>query len=131
MKTKRSIASLLLALIAILSMATAVLAESTQTYAKSEHPGLFKYYGYCQVQGSYRIPQNPGYELDRYVGRYIKRGAIDYRIDGNSIIGGRKYTALADSTSDYNIYSISVTAYDDIFNWFGPKTVFRRWYFPF
>lgn len=131
MKIKKSIASLLLAIIALLSIATVVLAESTQTYAISEHPGLFSYYGYCQVQGSYRIPQNPGYGLGNYVGKHIKRAAIDYRIGNDSIIGGRKYTAIADSKSDYNIYSVSVTAYDDITNWFGPKTVFYRWYYPF
>lgn len=129
-RKKHVIASICLTMIMLCCMVTVVFAASTKTYANSEHPTLITYKGYCQVQGAYKIPTNPGSRLDNYVGKNIKQGAIDYLIDDRSIIGGRKYTSAAATTSDYNIYSVTVNARDSLSPW-APVTQFVPYWTPF
>lgn len=128
---KRIIAVIICTICLLSTFSVVASAASTKTYSTSEHPNFLTYKGYCQIQGAYKIPSNPGYLLDNYVGKYIKQGGIEYKIDNKSI--GKSYTAVATSKSDYNIYYTNLTATDSItkiFPW-SPKTIFYRYWTPF
>lgn len=129
MKKTIRILSLLFILTTILSVCITANAKSAHTYAKSEHPNWFTFKGYAQVRGSYKIPKNPGYSLDKYVGKYIKQVAIQYKIPngGNS---SKEYTGKARSKSDYNTYWVSLNFMDSLNPW-ANKTEFYRWYTAF
>ena len=112
-----------------ISSGFSVSAKSEKTYAQSKESWNLRYSSYAQVQGAYTIPNNPGYSLDKYVGKKIKQVAIQYK-RGEKAVTSRKYTKLAYSKNDYNIYSVSDSCWDSLNPW-ANKTNFYRWYFSF
>lgn len=87
-------------------------------------PLWWGYEGHIQFNPSYTVPADPGYNLEGHIGKNIKRAYINYVRDGESVIGGRKYTLKATSASQNVIYSASATAQDNLLPW-GPKTEFK------
>lgn len=109
------------------------LADSTNTKCwsvESKPIGLY-YTGYARVQGAYKIPSNPGYGLQNYVGKNIKQACFWYERNGKTVLK-KQWTAAAASTRDYNIYSTSAKCKDAWFT-FGKKgtTYFKKDYIPF
>lgn len=106
-------------------------AASTKTKSWSEESwpiGLY-YTGYAQCQGAYKIPSNPGYLLNNYVGKYIKQAGFWYQ-RGNKEVCTRTYTRAASSKQDYNTYSVNKKVWDSMNPW-ATKTEFYRAYIAF
>lgn len=110
------------------SSLTTVYASSTRTYSESVEKFQLLYKGYVQVQPAYTIPSDPGYGLDKYVGKNIKQGGFWYNVNGK--IKGKTYTLTATSKSDYNIYSATTTVMDSL-SLSAKSTVFYRAWKPF
>lgn len=96
-------------------------------YFYSEEIHNLRYEGYIQFQASYEVQDGDGYGL--VVGRHVKQAWLDYRRQGESVIGGIRWTEAADSIYDDNIYSMSAQCYDDPIRWgeAGRTYFYRGW----
>lgn len=94
-------------------------------YSKEIHN--YRYEGYIQFQASYEVQDGDGYGL--VVGRHVKQAWLDYRRQGESVIGGIRWTEAADSIFDDNVYSTSAQCLDDFihFGEAGRTYFYRGW----
>lgn len=96
-------------------------------YFYSEEIKNVRYEGYIQFQASYEVQDGDGYGL--VAGRHVKQAWLDYRRQGESVIGGIKWTKVADSIFDDNVYSASASCMDDFIHWGekGRTYFYRGW----
>lgn len=79
-------------------------------YWTSKETLWIQYTGYIQFRPNYKTTSKSGYGLKS--GKYVKQAYINYSRNGKSVIGGRKYTAIA--TSGSKVRSVKAKAYDDL-----------------
>lgn len=96
-------------------------------YFYSEEIKNVRYEGYIQFQASYEVQDGDGYGL--VAGRHVKQAWLDYRRQGESVIGGIRWTEAADSIHDDNVYSTSASCMDDLIHWgeAGRTYFYRGW----
>lgn len=96
-------------------------------YFYSEEIYNLGYKGYIQFQASYEVQDGDGYGL--VPGRHVKQAWLDYRRQGESVIDGIKWTEVADSIFDDNVYSTSASCMDDLIHWgeAGRTYFYRGW----
>jgi hypothetical protein len=82
-------------------------------FAKSHEQMLISYVGELEFRAAHRTNSTCGSGLKANLN--VRQGGIDFRRNGNSVIGGWKYTSTASSKSDNTLRRISALAYDDIF----------------
>lgn len=110
-----------IALFAILfgsSSASAATFGDSINYAKSTEVVELKYNGYIQFKPNHK-----------FEGGYVKRAYFNYTRDGQSVTGGRVYTATA-PTKNNETYSASKSVWDSMNPW-APKTIFSYGWIKF
>lgn len=124
MRLKKKVASLLV-LCGCLSMcfSSVALAASTSNYWTNRETVQFFYDGYIQFAPAYAPYSDEGYGVE--IGEHVSQAYINYTRDGDSVIGGRKYTAVASDMTSSKVYFTSASCTDTI-NPFAAKT--RFWY---
>lgn len=78
------------------------------------------YHGYIQFQPCFYTTGNYGTDVNKHV----YQAYINYSRNGESLIGGRKYTRKANSWKEYCIYHTAADCKDTL-NPFAPKTKFN------
>lgn len=101
--------ALALAVVSVLGSASTVGAQSSD-YWTNEESFQLRYDGYIQFVPNYRTDSKSGYGLE--ANKYVKQAYINYVRNGESVIGGRKYTASVSSGT--TAYSTSASCWDSL-----------------
>jgi hypothetical protein len=121
MNIKKTIIGFFVLLSLTVTLASNVFATQSVDKAWCEESLQIRYDGYIQFTANYIIPNDPGYGL--VPNNIVKQGYINFTRDGESVIGGRKYTSVSPSMSSNAFISTSATAWDSL-NPFASKTKF-------
>ena len=103
--------------------------SSIVNFARSVETWQWFYNGEIQFRASYTTGSNPGSGLMPH--SRVRQGAIDYRRNGNSVIGGRVYTTIAFGLTDDRIHRRTASTTDHILPGDRFTTMFYRWWWYF